>query len=168
VTARGGAAPVVAVLERRGRFLTADPFFARGRRINVDKPKPGQQARPGDLVLVAPNGPRAGHGRVLKLLGRPDVARDVLEGLMLDRGLRRRFDPLVEREARAAAEGAGRDEPRKDLRDLPTFTIDPPTARDFDDAISAERLESGAVRVWVHIADVAAHVPPGSAVDREA
>jgi len=164
----GAAAPVVAVLERRGRFLTAEPFFARGRRMNVDRPKPGQRAGPGDLVLIAPTGPRAGHGRVLRRLGRPDVARDVLEALMLDRGLRRRFDPLVEREARAAAERPPHDAPRSDLRDLPTFTIDPPTARDFDDAISAERLEGGAVRVWVHIADVAAHVPPGSAVDREA
>ncbi len=166
--ARGGAAPVVAVLERRGRFLTAEPFFARGRRMNVDRPKPGQRAAPGDLVLVEPSGPRAGHGRVTARLGRPDVARDVLEALMIDRGLRRRFDPLVEREARAAAENVARDVPRKDLRDLTTFTIDPPTARDFDDAISAERLDGGLVRVWVHIADVAAHVPPGSAVDREA
>ena len=156
------------MLERRGRFLTAEPFFARGRRINVDRPKPGQQAAVGDLVLVAPSGPRAGHGRIVRRLGRPDVARDVLEGLMIDRGLRRRFDPLVEREARTAAERVPHDVPRKDLRDLPTFTIDPPTARDFDDAISAERLAGGAVRVWVHIADVAAHVRPGSAVDREA
>jgi ribonuclease R len=166
--ARGGATPVVTVLERRGRFLVAEPFFARGRRISVDRLKPGQQAKPGDLVLVEPNGPRAGHGRVLRRIGRPDVARDVLEALMLDRGLRRRFDPLVEREARAAAERAGGDVPRKDLRELPTFTIDPPTARDFDDAISAERLAGGVARVWVHIADVAAHVPPRSAVDREA
>jgi ribonuclease R len=165
--ARGGGAPVVAVLERRGRFLTAEPFFARGRRINVEKPKAAQRAGVGDLVLIAPNGPRAGHGRVLRRLGRPDVARDVLEGLMVDRGLRRRFDPLVEREARSAPERVP-DVPRKDFRDLPTFTIDPPTARDFDDAISAERLAGGAVRVWVHIADVAAHVRPGSAVDREA
>jgi ribonuclease R len=119
-------------------------------------------------VHVAPNGPRAGHGKVVRRLGRPDVALDVLEALMLDRGLRRRFDPLVEREAREAAARAPHDAARKDLRELPTFTIDPPTARDFDDAISAERLEGGVVRVWVHIADVAAHVPPGSAVDREA
>ena len=85
---------------------------------------------------------------------------------MLERGLRRRFDPLVEREARiAASEPAGE---RVDLRELPTFTIDPPTARDFDDAISAEELPDGAVRVWVHIADVAAYVRPGSALDREA
>src|ERR687898_1500911 len=136
--------------------------------MNVDRPKPGQHAGQGDLVLIAPNGPRAGHGRVLRRLGRPDVARDVLEVLMLDRGLRRRFDPLVEREARTAAERTEAVPERRDLRDLPTFTIDPPTARDFDDAISAERLHGGVVRVWVHIADVAAHVPPGSAVDREA
>jgi ribonuclease R len=166
--ARGGAAPVVAVLERRGRFLVAEPFFARGKRINVDRPKQGQRAGIGDLVLVAPNGPRAGHGKVIGRLGRPDVALDVLEALMLDRGLRRRFDPLVEREARSAAEHVDSGVPRTDLRELPTFTIDPPTARDFDDAISAERLDGGVVRIWVHIADVAAHVPPGSEVDREA
>ena len=160
---------MVAVLERRGRFLVAEPFFARGRRINLDRPRAGQQAAAGDIVLIAPSGPRAGHGKLLRRIGRPDTARDVLEALMLDRGLRRRFDPVVEREARDAAERAGgTTSSRRDLRALPTFTIDPPTARDFDDAISAERLEGGVIRVWVHIADVAAHVPPGSAVDREA
>jgi ribonuclease R len=159
---RAPAGPVVGVLAKRGRFWTVEPFFARGRRVNVDRPR---NARAGDLVLVDPVGRGAGHGRILRGIGRPDVARDVLEALLLDRGLRRRFDPLVEREAR---EPDVSDVPRRDLRDLPTFTIDPPTARDFDDAISAEALEDGAVRVWVHIADVAAHVRPGSHVDREA
>ena len=157
----------VAVLEKRGRFFTATPFFARGRRINLDKPP--REVRAGDLVLVTPMGARGGHGKVARRIGRPDNARDVLEALMLDRGLRRRFDPAVERAARAAAEEPPHfDSLRRDLRDLPTFTIDPPTARDFDDAISAERLEDGAIRVWVHIADVAAHVTPGSLVDGEA
>jgi ribonuclease R len=158
--------PVVAVLSKHGRFLTATPFFGRARRINVDRPRQGR-AHVGDLVLVEPHGRGGGHGRIVRRIGRPDVARDVLEALMLDRGLARRFDPLVEREAREAAEHV-REVDRLDLRSLPTFTIDPPTARDFDDAISAERLDDGAVRVWVHIADVAAHVPPGSRVDREA
>jgi len=44
-------APIVAVLEKRGRFLTATPFFARAGRINLDKPRSGT-VRPGDLVLV--------------------------------------------------------------------------------------------------------------------
>jgi ribonuclease R len=152
------AAPEVGVLAKRGRFWTVEPFFDRGRRVNVDRPR---QAGVGDLVQVGPR------GKVERVLGRPDVARDVLDALMLQRGLRRRFDPLVEREARQAAEHVP-EIPRVDLRSLPTFTIDPPTARDFDDAVSAERLDDGAVRVWVHIADVAAHVRPGSHVDREA
>ena len=59
------------------------------------------------------------------------------------------------------------DDRRRDLRDLATFTIDPTTAKDFDDAISAQR-EGDAIRVWVHIADVSAFVRPGRAVDLEA
>jgi ribonuclease R len=159
---RAAAGPVVGVLAKHGRFWTVEPFFARGRRVNVDRPR---NARSGDLVLAVPHGRGGGHGRIVRRIGRPDTAREVLEALMLDRGLRRRFDPLVEREAR---DPSLPEVPRRDLRALPTFTIDPPTARDFDDAISAERLETGAIRIWVHIADVAAHVPAGSAVDREA
>ena len=151
---------MIGVLEKHGKHFAVAPFFERGQRLIVDKPR---RERLGDLVLVA-----AGKGRqwrIVRRIGRPDVARDVLEGLMVQRGLRRRFDPLVEREARLASPS---DEGRRDLRDLPTFTIDPPSARDFDDAISAEVLDDGAVRVWVHIADVSAYVKPGSALDREA
>jgi ribonuclease R len=68
---------------------------------------------------------------------------------------------------KAAAAAGGRFSGRRDLRALLTFTVDPATARDFDDAISAQR-EGDCARVWVHIADVAAHVPPGSALDKEA
>ncbi len=127
------------------------------------------RARPGDLVLVRPASRSGGHARIVRTLGRPDVASDVLEALMLDRGLRRRFDPAVERAARKARDaGVGGDARRRDLTDLPTFTIDPATARDFDDAISAERQDDGTIRVWVHIADVSAYVAPGSLLDREA
>jgi ribonuclease R len=103
-----------------------------------------------------------------------ESAREAIERLMRERGLERRFEEAVEREARRAAErglqrgGSGGGPARVDLRDLPTFTIDPTAARDFDDAISAERMEGGGVRVWVHIADVSAYVREGSAVDVEA
>ena len=136
------------------------------------------RARAGDIVLVQAGGRGAGNrgaggrgagARIVRVIGRPDVARDVIEALMLDRGLARAFDPAVEREARAAGERARRKElNRRDLCDLPTFTIDPVTARDFDDAISAEAIDAETTRVWVHIADVAAHVPEGSLLDREA
>jgi ribonuclease R len=164
----------VAVLERRGKFLVAEPFFESGPRLVVGRDR---RARVGDLVVVRTdsrrNGGGGGHrprGRATidRRLGRPDVARDVIEALMVDRGLRRSFDPAVEHEAREASEGADPAPGRRDLRDLPTFTIDPESARDFDDAISARAEEGGAIRIWVHIADVSAYVPPRSLVDREA
>jgi ribonuclease R len=157
----------VAVVEKRGRFLVAEPFFERGARMVLDR---AARARPGELVLVRPATRGGGHARVIRTLGRPDVASDVLEALMLDRGLRRRFDPAVERAARTARDRGPDDDTvaRRDLTDLPTFTIDPVTARDFDDAISAQRLDDGTTRVWVHIADVSAYVRPGTLVDREA
>jgi len=156
---------VVALLDKRGRFLTAEPFFTRGRRLTVDKHR---DAAPGRLALLRTAGQGRGHAKVVKILGRPDVARDVLEALLLDRGLARRFPAGVEG---AAAEARDRpfDAPgRRDLTDLVTFTIDPPDAKDYDDAISARRLGADAWRIWVHIADVSAYVRPGSAVDREA
>ena len=85
---------------------------------------------------------------------------------MIDRGLRRSFDDAVEREA-SAAEPPSTSAPR-DLRALPTFTIDPASARDFDDAVSAASDGDGGTGVWVHIADASAYVRPGSLLDREA
>jgi ribonuclease R len=115
---------------------------------------------------------------------RRETAKEAIEELMRERGLSRRFEEGVLREARRAASqgippgpgpGRGRDggageggAERRDLRGLATFTIDPVSARDFDDAISAERLPGGGVRVWVHIADVSAYVKEGSPVDVEA
>ena len=153
---------VVALLDRSGRYLTATPFFERGPRITLEK---ARDAGPGDLVLVHTARKTRGHAKIARVLGKPDNARDVIEALMLDRGLARRFGPGIETAAREAVPA---DPPRRDLRKLATFTIDPPTARDFDDAISAEALGDDHWRVWVHIADVSAYVRPGSAVDREA
>ncbi len=84
---------------------------------------------------------------------------------MVERGLKRAFDPAIERDAAAASptDHAG----RRDLRSLPTLTIDPVSARDFDDAISAEREQNGGWRVWVHIADVSAYVRGGSPLEYE-
>jgi ribonuclease R len=109
-----------------------------------------------------------GRARVVKDLGRPDVARDVVDALLWDRLGRRGFRPRHEEEAGTAA-GAAAASPgsRRDLTGKPTLTVDPATARDFDDAVSAER-EGDGIRLWIHIADVAAHVKPGTALDREA
>jgi ribonuclease R len=155
---------VVAVVEKRGRFWAAEPHFptlrsggdgrrSRGaRRIvlasnRVEGPGGGTVGA-GELVLVRLGG-RWGDGRarIVRAIGRPDVARDAIEALMLDRGLARGFEPGVLRAAeRAREEGVAAatrevDEGRRrDLRGLATLTIDPASAKDYDDAISAQRL----------------------------
>jgi ribonuclease R len=98
----------------------------------------------------------------------PKTARDAVEALLREELGGRGFRASLELEAgEAAGVAESRSGPRRDLTDLPTFTVDPATARDFDDAVSAQR-EGEAIRLWIHIADVAAHVPPGSPLDREA
>jgi ribonuclease R len=153
-------APLVAVLGKRGRFLVAEPLFGRGPRTAVDPRGAGE----GDLVLVG-SGKRG--ARVVRVLGRPDVARDVVEGLMVDGGLHRAYARRAVDEAEDAVADPFAADARVDLAGLPTFTIDPDDAQDFDDAISARR-EGGIVRLWVHIADVTAYVRPGGPLDREA
>jgi ribonuclease R len=157
--------PTVCVVVKQGRFWVATPLFEqRARKIALDSKARGP-AGAGDLVLLG--GGKRGP-RVIRVIGKPEVARHVLEGLMLDRGHWRRFSPAVESEAaEEAASPHAAEHPRRDLTALPTFTIDPKDAKDFDDAISASR-EHGAIRVWVHIADVSAYVRPGSVIEREA
>ena len=151
----------VGIVARRGRFTVVEPFFERGQRLTVDTRR-RRDVAPGQLVLVSVSR-RNGRAQIVRALGRPDVARDVLEALLADRGYERGFPRSVEAEAKGAA-GAGEGAPRRDLTDLETFTIDPASAKDFDDAVSA-RADGDGVRLFVHIADVSAYVPAGSATD---
>lgn len=98
----------------------------------------------------------------------PRNAREAMERLLEDQLGRRGFPAALEVEAGRAAEAAAASGARRrDLIGLDTFTVDPATARDFDDAVSAQR-EGDGWRVWVHIADVAAHVKPEAPLDLEA
>jgi ribonuclease R len=98
----------------------------------------------------------------------PANAREAVEALLSERLGFRGFPAALEVEAERSADEAERGGlRRRDLTELPTFTVDPASARDFDDAVSARR-EEDCLRLWVHIADVAAHVRPGTQLDLEA
>lgn len=117
-----------------------------------------------------PRGGVAPAGRVIEILGRPgDFGVDV-EILIRKHHLPHEFSAEVLEEAAAAAHPVGdaEREGRRDFRDLPIVTIDGETARDFDDAVYAKRLENGNWQLQVHIADVSHYVRRGSALDREA
>ncbi len=111
----------------------------------------------GEAVIVEVLGPRGTPGvdtlLVIREYGLPDAfPEDVLEAA---RQQADRFDP-------------SQLDDRQDLTALTVVTIDPADARDFDDAISLQRLDNGNWMLGVHIADVAFFVPPKSPLDREA
>jgi ribonuclease R len=132
-----------------------EPYFTPGLPVTIDR-HGLRDADAGDLAVV-----RTGRGRARleRVLGKAADIRAVLEGLLVETGARRELEPYDP--PRADAEG------RVDLRDLIAFTIDPETAKDFDDAISVRR-EGDGVRIWVHIADVSHFVPAGSPLDHGA
>lgn len=153
---------VCVVFQQRG-LLIAEPFFAPGERMVIG---PGGKLD-GELVLVVPD-PHTGRPELSQRLGDPEIAADVIAALLVERDYRREHD---ERTLRAAADAAVHApdpyaESRRDLTDVATFTIDPTTAKDFDDAISAERTASGDALIRVHIADVTSFLDEGGIVDR--
>jgi len=137
---------------RRGKLLVGEPYFAPGTALVLDR-KRLAGAHPGDLAVVRP---ARGRAPVERVVGPASSLATVLEALLEQEGLRAPFEPYEPPEPTLVG--------RTDLRDLVTFTVDPDTAKDFDDAISA-RAEDGGIRIWVHIADVSAFVPSGSPLD---
>ena len=153
------------LVSKRGRFLVGELLFERGGQIELGGGR--RAATPGRMALVE-LGQGRGRARVVRQLGDPRLAADVLDAMLEDRQIPVGFSRRIEEEAgEAAARAAALDVDRRDLRDLPTFTVDPASAHDFDDAVSASRSERG-VRLWIHIADVAAHVRPRAPLEKEA
>jgi ribonuclease R len=147
-------ARVVGEVSARGRVAVAEPFFEPGPALTLGH-RAAVDAVAGDLVSVVPDG--RGRGRLDRVLGRPDDPASVMLGLAVEAGA---ADPWPAEAAVGALPPSG---DRLDLRGLETLTIDPEGAKDHDDALSVD-----GERVYVHIADVSAHVPPGSGLDAEA
>jgi len=109
-------------------------------------------------------------GEITEIVGEDDEKGIDILLIIRDHGVKPEFPDEVEREAGDLPQGISDDElaRRKDFRHLTTFTIDPETAKDFDDALSIERLPNGLFQLGVHIADVAHYVQSESAIDVEA
>jgi ribonuclease R len=109
-------------------------------------------------------------GAVEAVLGRPGDMRAEGDAILAEFGFPLQFPKEVEDECSSIARTISNSEvdKRKDLRAITTFTIDPDDAKDFDDAISFERLENGHMRIGVHIADVTHYVQPNSKIEKEA
>ena len=166
---------VLGVVRKSRREIRVEPVDRRSKESLILTETEGADLRDGDLVLAQvggsadrPHGPR--RGKVLEVVGREDDPRAASLVAIHTHGLPTGFSDAVEAEALAAE--APTLKARTDLRELPLITIDPADARDHDDAVYAEPDDDpanpGGWIVWVAIADVAAYVRPGSALDSEA
>jgi ribonuclease R len=108
-------------------------------------------------------------GKVKKVLGDPAEKNLIVDIIIHKYKLPQDYEPEVLKEAQNLFIDWEKElKSRKDLRDQVCFTIDPPKARDFDDAVAIEKTPEGNYRLWVHIADVSYFVKEGSALDRSA
>ncbi len=144
--------------------LTQDVFIPKGHELD---------ARNGRVVevdlLEYPTENQGPVGKIVRVLGLPGDPGIDTEIILKEYGLRADFPGEVEKALKDIPDKvqAADLKRRKDLRNLPTFTIDPLAARDFDDAISIEK-EGNGTALYVHIADVTHYIRPGDALDREA
>lgn len=109
-------------------------------------------------------------GIIIKVIGKAETHEAEMGSIMFKHGIDYTFPPDVEAEANAIPVEIPESEilKRRDMRDVLTITIDPDSAKDFDDAISFQWLKNGNFEIGVHIADVAHYIKPGSALDKEA
>lgn len=109
-------------------------------------------------------------GKVTHVLGKKGENDTEMNAILADYGFPLSFPPEVEKEANALPAKILKKEIklRKDFRKVLTFTIDPADAKDYDDAISFQKLENNTYEVGIHIADVTHFVQPDTALDKEA
>jgi ribonuclease R len=180
---RGGR--VVRVLQRAetrvvGRLeVTKHAAYVRPKDKSIAfdlyvPPEERGKAGDGDKVIAEivsyPTDKRQPTCRIVKVLEKPEDPRAEIEAIIDEFGLPRRFPKPVSDESKLLRGKQKEDEgrvKRKDLRGLPTVTIDGERAKDFDDAVSVGLTEHG-YRLWVHIADVGFYVTWGSVIDFEA
>lgn len=147
------------------KTINTDIFIPKGK-IN--------DAKDGDKVLVKmikwePNSKNP-EGEIIKVLGAPGEHETEIHSILAEYGLPYTFPEEVEKEADEIDRQIHESEvaKRRDMRNILTFTIDPKDAKDFDDALSIQKLPNGNWEIGVHIADVSYYVNPGTLLDDEA
>ena len=141
--------------------------------IFIPKNKMGD-AEHGDVVLVKmedwPAKADSPFGSVIKVLGKPGEHNTEIHAILAEYGLPYDFPIEVEAYANKIDTSITEAEitKRRDMRKTLTFTIDPRDAKDFDDALSFEKLDNGNYEIGIHIADVSHYLQEGTILDDEA
>ncbi len=146
-------------------WMPVDIFIPRG---DLHGAKDGQKVIA--HLVDWPDGSGNPFGEIVRVLGKPGENDVEMESILAAHEYPIEFPKDVEKEANKIPVKITKDEikRRRDFRKVFTITIDPADAKDFDDAISLQKLPNGHWEVGVHIADVSHYVKPGSAIDKEA
>ena len=158
-------------VERNYAFLVNERGLATDIFIPADALHGGKT---GDKAVVKitdwPEDSKSPVGEVVDILGAEGENDTEMHAILAEYGLPYRYPEAIERAAEHLEPGITPAEivRREDFRAVPTFTIDPRDAKDFDDALSIVQLPNGNWQVGVHIADVSHYVKEGSIIDKEA
>jgi len=146
-------------------WMPVDIFIPRG---DLHGAKDGQKVIA--HLVEWPDGSGNPFGEITRVLGKPGENDVEMESILLANDYPIEFPEEVEKEANRIPTKISKNEisQRRDFRQVFTVTIDPADAKDFDDAISLQKLPNGHWEVGVHIADVSHYVTIGSAIDQEA
>ncbi|MEM7035590.1 MAG: RNB domain-containing ribonuclease, partial [Bacteroidota bacterium] len=149
-------------------FMPDDP---KNNHEFLIAPEKKLEAKDGDKVLVKLLNWEFSSpvGEVVRVLGEEGDNETEMHAILFQYGFEPEFPESVEAEA-ASINGTisnAEIKKRRDFRQVTTFTIDPPDAKDFDDALSFEKLDNGHFEIGVHIADVSHYVKPGTEMDKE-
>ena len=164
---------IVQIVDRQAYVITD----SRNMPFDITLAKDGLLgARNGQKVAVLVSGwnkkTNLPIGRVTDVLGTPGENNAEMHAILAEYGLPYRFEKQVEDEAERLNDQILLEEIREraDFREVPTFTIDPADAKDYDDALSFRRTgeRNELMEVGVHIADVSYYVEPGSLLDQAA
>ena len=185
VRKKGKEGTIIRILERKVRKIVGK--FMRGKNTSTIIPEDEkilqevfipegatQRARPNQIVVAEitqyPTERARPEGRVVQILGDPDDPEVEVQIILHKYDLPHRFSSAAEREAQKLSQSPFPHEykDRIDLRDVPTFTIDGETAKDFDDAVSIQKEKDGGTVLYVSISDVSHYVKEGTALDEEA
>lgn len=164
----------VGIVDKQKTFAFVRPSDSRMYTdifIPLEKLK---KANDGDKVLVNlgdwPADADSPYGEVVEVLGKPGEHNTEIHSILAEYGLPYEFPYEVEQFAKTLDTSIKESEiaKRRDMRDVLTFTIDPKDAKDFDDALSFQKLENGNYEIGIHIADVSHYVEPGTILEEEA
>ena len=121
-------------------------------------------------IISYPDETMPARGAIVKVLGKAGQYDAEIQSIITRYGLSEGFDEACRQQARDAVQNFNPDEVvgRSDMTDEMVVTIDPPDAKDFDDAISLKKNTDGNWVLGVHIADVSHFIPQNSPLDKEA